>query len=109
MSIFTNKSVSDIPDKHRFTVKDAIIGNTGVTPVLDNSLDDNIESDQFLSPNIFSFLPPIKLPSIPLLDNMIIQRPPPPPPPGHMRPFVTVPQGRFQKKYIKKINGIFHY
>ena len=108
--------ISDIPKKHRFTLSDAIVGKPSIGSLsLDvkpkngaqkikstNSLneqkqkmahpnnnlkpeDDNIQSDQF---HIFSFLQNVKLPSLPLLDNMIIKRPqgPPPPPPPSFSP-----------------------
>ena len=78
-----------IPDKDKFTLKDAIVGKTFLSPTIsDNSLEDNLQSDQFLSPNIFSFLQNMRLPTIPLFENMI-KRPPNPPPP--VQPFVTVP------------------
>ena len=78
-----------IPDKDKFTIKDAIVGKTFLTPTIsDNSLNDNLPSDQFLSPNIFSFLQNMRLPTIPLFENMI-KRPPSPPPP--VQSFVTVP------------------
>ena len=114
--------VSDIPKKHRFTLQDAIVGKPSIGTIsLDlkplsepektkstnslvdgqkqrkkpqKTLDDNLQSDQFLSPNIFSFLHNVKLPSLPLLDNMIIKRPQGPPPPPHppSASFSPVPQ-----------------
>ena len=73
-------SVLDIPEKHKFTFQDAIISHSEENEIINNSVDDNVQSEQF---NIFNFLQNVRLPKIPLLDNMIKrpQGPPPPPPP----------------------------
>ena len=76
---FYHISVLDIPEKHKFTFQDAIINHSEENEILSNSIEDNVQSEQF---NIFNFLQNVRLPKIPLLDNMIKrpQGPPPPPP-----------------------------
>ena len=58
---------SDIPDKNKFTITDAIVGK----PLKSEEEDDNVESEQF---QLFNFLsnvrfPPMKFPNI--LNNML--------------------------------------
>ena len=79
--------ISVIPDQHKFTVKDAIIGHPKVHQLKNNDVEDNHQSDQFLSPKIFNFFQNVKLPPIPLLNNnLFIKRPNLPPPSSHSKP-----------------------
>ena len=75
--------ISEIPDKNKFTIKDAIVGEL---PVIE---EDSVKSEQF---QIFNFLSNVRLPKFPdILNNMIRpqpdnQRPPPQRPPPQFFP-----------------------
>ena len=82
--------ISEIPDKNKFTVQDAIVGEL---PVIE---EDSVKSEQF---QIFNFLSNVRLPKFPdILNNMIRPQPGPSdnqrPPPLQRPPpqFIPSPQ-----------------
>ena len=73
----------EIPEKNKFTVKDAVVGEL---PIIE---EDSVKSEQF---QIFNFLSNVRLPKFPDILSNMIQRPSGPPQPVNHKPQPPRPQ-----------------
>ena len=61
ISVINLDFFSVIPDKHKFSINDAIVGQQSDSSLsIQNSIDDSFKSDQNLSPKIFNFFSNIR-------------------------------------------------